>query len=214
MPPYDDLWPADKAPADSLALLDREFRQQFYLEQARSFAWGLQPTIANFRIAQLTDRPVETDYMLRLAQLRAKALDYLLYGTFMRPPAMDLPAREVQLSRVSIYAARDGRGPKVARGTYPGVVAAAWRAPSGDVAVTLASIVEEPMTIAFRFDPAQYGLSGGGSIRRIDVHGESLLGSWTAAGAPVSIELPARGATIVEFRRTDRRPATGQATGR
>jgi hypothetical protein len=205
MPPYDDLWPAEKAPADSLALLDPKFRRQFYLEQARSFAWGLQPTIANFRVAQLADRPAETAYMLRLAKLRARALPYLLHGTFERPPSLELPPADIDLSRVSIYAARDGRGPTVARGTYPGVVAGAWRSPAGDIALVLASIVEQPVDIAFRFQPEQYGLTGEGTIRRVDVEGESQIGTWTPAGAPVSIQLPAGGATILEFRRADRR---------
>src|SRR5213080_975732 len=50
MPPYDELWPAQFAPPPPgpLELLDTRFRRQFYLEQARAFVWGLQPTIANF----------------------------------------------------------------------------------------------------------------------------------------------------------------------
>src|SRR5207249_1457541 len=84
MPPYDELWPPQFAPQEPLQLLDSRFRRQFYLEQARSFAWGLQPTIANFRASQLVDRPKETAYMMRLARIRARALDYLLYGTFLR----------------------------------------------------------------------------------------------------------------------------------
>src|SRR2546430_11572044 len=44
---YDDLWPAQFAPPEPLKLLDTRFRRQFYLEQGRSFVWGLQPTIAN-----------------------------------------------------------------------------------------------------------------------------------------------------------------------
>src|SRR5207237_439327 len=57
MPPYDELWPAQFAPAEPLKLLDTRFRRPFYLEQARSFVWGLQPTIANFRASHLAARP-------------------------------------------------------------------------------------------------------------------------------------------------------------
>src|SRR5205814_1234979 len=42
MPPFDELWPAQFAPAEPLKLLDTRFRRQFHLEQARSFVWGLQ----------------------------------------------------------------------------------------------------------------------------------------------------------------------------
>jgi hypothetical protein len=57
MPPYDDLWPAQFAPKEPLKLLDRKFSRQFYLEQARAFAWGQQPTVANFQPTQLEQRP-------------------------------------------------------------------------------------------------------------------------------------------------------------
>jgi len=36
--------------------LDRKFARQFYLEQARSFAWGQQPTLPNFLPRLFTER--------------------------------------------------------------------------------------------------------------------------------------------------------------
>src|SRR5438046_10720515 len=104
MPPYDELWPAQFAPREPLELLDTRFRRQFYLEQARSFVWGLQPTIANFRSSQLVDRPEETASLMHLPRIRARAVDYLLYGTFLRPPDLAVPLRDLPLSRLSIYA--------------------------------------------------------------------------------------------------------------
>src|SRR5256886_5473892 len=115
---YDELWPAQFAPPEPLALLDKRFRRQFYLEQARSFVWGLQPTIANFRASQLADRPEETAYLMRLARLRARTLDHLLYGTVLPPPELTVPSGDVDLSRLSIYAARRG-GPTVSPGPHP-----------------------------------------------------------------------------------------------
>lgn len=203
MPPYDDLWPADTAPEDSLALLDPRFRRQFFLEQARSFVWGLQPTIANFRPALLADRAEETAYMMRLAKLRAQATDYLLYGTFLRPPSLRVPDVAVDLSRVSIYAARRG-GPTVSQDTFPAAIAGAWRAQNGDIAIAIAAIVDEPVTVSFSVDPREYGLSGSGTIERIDLDGRKHFGQWAAAPAPLSLELPAAGATILEFRRESR----------
>src|SRR5881275_871279 len=126
--PIYELWPAQFAPPPPgpLELLDTRFRRQFYLEQARAFVWGLQPTIANFRASQLTDRPEETAYMMRLARIRARVLEYLLYGTFLRPPELSVPSVDVDLSRVSIYAARRG-GPTASAGRYPAAIAGAWR---------------------------------------------------------------------------------------
>jgi len=204
MPPYDELWPAQFAPAEPLALLDTRFRRQFYLEQARSFVWGLQPTIANFRASQLADRPDETAYMMRLARIRARALDYLLYGTFLRPPELHVPSVDVDLSRVSIYAARRG-GPTVSTAQYPAAIAGAWRAADGSVAIAVASIVDQPMSISFAFDPAAYGLASGGQIERIDERGRRPFGEFSSGIVPITLDLPAGGAYVLEFRRSHHR---------
>lgn len=199
LPPYDELWPAATAPADTLSLFDTRFSRQFYLEQARSFAWGLQPTIANFRAAQLVDRPREMAYMMELARLRARASDYLLYGTFLRPPALKLPQVKVDLSRVSIYAARRG-GPTVSQADNPSAVVGAWRSPGGNVALVMASIVDEPATVEISIDPAVYGLKVSGKYVLIDAETSRAVGEWQGKKSPVRVEMPARGARILELR--------------
>jgi hypothetical protein len=199
MPPYDDLWPAATAPAEPLALLDRAFQRQFYLEQARSFVWGLQPTIANFLPSHLRDRPTETAYMMRLARVRSLALDWLLFGAFLRPPPLDVPEVDVQLSRVSIYAAQRS-GPTVSRGRYPAAIAGAFRAKDGSVAVAVASILDEPSPVSFDFDATAYGFSGAGTIFLIDEAGRRAFGSFGPGVTPVRLHLPAGGAAVLEFR--------------
>ncbi len=199
MPPYDDLWPAQYAPSEPLALMDRTFRRQFYLEQARSFVWGLQPTIANFQATDLVERPEETAYMMRLARIRARALDYLLYGTFLRPPELNVPDVDVRLSRVSIYAAQRS-GPTVSDGRFPAALAGAWRAADGSVAIAVASILDEPSSIAFTFDPAEYGLLRGGRILRVDADSVRPFGTFGRAPTPVRMNLAAGGAVVLEFR--------------
>jgi hypothetical protein len=199
MPPYDDLWPDSTAPAEPLKLLDPVFQRQFYLEQARSFVWGLQPTIANLLPSHLTDRQRETAYMMRLAKVRKRALDWLQYGTFLRPPALDVPDVDVRLSRVSIYAAQRS-GPQVSDGRYPAAIAGAWRAKDGSVAVALASILEEPSSVGFTFDAAAYGLARGGKVYRIDEGGRAEFGSFGPGSTPLKLDLPAGGAVVLEFR--------------
>ncbi|MDP2958688.1 MAG: DUF6259 domain-containing protein [Longimicrobiales bacterium] len=199
MPPYDDLWPDSTAPAEPLKLMDEAFQRQFYLEQARSFVWGLQPTIANFRPSHLTDRARETAYMMRLAKVRSRALDWLLYGTFLRPPELNVPEVDVRLSRVSIYAAQRS-GPQVSDGRYPAAIAGAWRAKDGSVAVALASILAEPSAVELTFDAAAYGLARGGRIFLIDESGRTEFGTFGAGTTPLRLELPAGGAVVLEFR--------------
>lgn len=198
MPPYDELWPAQTAPAEPLKLLDIRFRRQFYLEQARSFVWGLQPTIANFRASLLTDRPTETAYMMNLARIRARTLDYLLYGTFLRAPELQADSVDVDLSRISIYAAQRS-GPTISSARYPGAIAGAWRAPNGRVAIAVASIVDAPTTVTFNFDPRAHNFSSGGEIIRIDATTRTSLGRFSSGRVPIRLELPAGGAYVVEF---------------
>lgn len=198
LPPYDELWPAATAPPDSLALFDVRFRQQFFLEQARAFVWGLQPTIANFRTAHLTERPREVAYMTQLARLRAQKPEYLLYGTFLRPPGLQVPNVTIDLSRVSIYAARRG-GPTVSQADYPAALVGAWRSPKGDVAVAAASIIDQPVSARLTLDLKGYGLTGSGVIRRVDAQGIREIGRWSAATNTLTVELAAGGAAIIEF---------------
>jgi hypothetical protein len=195
-PPYDDLWPAKFAPADSMALLDTTYRRQFYLEQARAFVWGMQPTIANFRASQLTDRPRETGYAIRLARLRQRAPEFLLHGTFLRPPATDAPMLDVLGSRVSIYAAQRG-GVSVSHIRAPAALTGAWSG-NGNVAIAVASIVDDSLPLALTIDPAAYGVRIGAPIYRVDEAGAHIpIGTVGRHGAPIRITLAPLGATLL-----------------
>ena len=216
-PPYDELWPAEFAPLEPMKLLNRRYSQQFMLEQARSFVWGMQPTVANFLPSHLTDRRAEIDYIINLARIRSQSLKYLLYGTFLRPLALDVPQVDVDISRLSIYAGQkrkaqlqlkvpktdgiddsgDDVGKTVLQRRYPSVVAAAWRAEDGDVGFTFASIADKPITVSFTVDSAAYGISGTRSISRTDGHGSKSLGIYHTKA--LSIDLPPRDACIIEL---------------
>jgi len=210
MPPYDDLWPAATAPKQPLALLDRRFRSQFYLEQARAFVWGLQPTIANFLALQLTERPDETAYMLRLARLRARLPQYFIHGRFLRPPTLKVEEAQVELSLLSIYAAQQG-GPTTSTGTFPAAIAGAWRAPDGRVAIAIASIVDRPQTVSFEVSPRTYGVAGSGRVVRIDGKQETTMARFSGGPVPLSLELPAGGAAVLELRRAGAAAPTAAA---
>ncbi|MDB6056463.1 MAG: hypothetical protein JWO95_307, partial [Verrucomicrobiales bacterium] len=94
-PPYDEKWPSETAPATAMSLLDRKFSKQLYLDQARTFVWGMQPMLANFLPEQLKARPEELDYVTRLVHTRMRALKYLAQGTWVRPPKLDVPEQEI-----------------------------------------------------------------------------------------------------------------------
>lgn len=138
-PPYDPLWPKEFAPEKPMQLLDSKFKYQFRLEQARAFVWGQQPCIANFLPEHLTQREEELAYLKQLVHLRKAVLPYLLYGVLMRPPKLDVPTMEIDLSRLSIYAGqRDAV--KEYRQRVPQYLMGLWRGSNGNLALTVANI--------------------------------------------------------------------------
>ncbi len=198
MPPYDDLWPAPFAPQEPLKLLDRKFSRQFYLEQARAFVWGQQPTVANFQPEQFEQRPEEIAYALNLARLRARATKYLLHGTYLRAPELHAPEASVDLSRLSIYAGQQD-GLKAFQAPRALVLAGAWRAPDGDIAVALASIADEPLTLSFTADASYYRLPKGAKLYRLDESGRHQASGAQRVDGPINLKLPPRGACLYEF---------------
>lgn len=197
-PPYDDLWPAEFAPAEPLSLLDRQFAAQFCLEQARAFVYGQQPTLANFKPALLETRPEEMAYGLGLARLRQRAQPWLLHGQMLPAPGLNAPRAEIHFSRLSIYAGH-GEPLQEFRKTVPLALATAWGAPDGRVGVAVASIAEQPLPLRLDLGPLQSHLTGRRQLFRLNDSGRTPLGEWTHATRSLEISLPRRGACILEF---------------
>lgn len=194
-PPYDELWPAEFAPKEPLKLLDQKYSDQFYLEQARTFAWGVQPTIANFLPSHLQERQEETAYMIKLAKIRAQTTKYLLYGTFLRSPLYHAPEVAVDLSRLSIYAGQR-EGLKSWQNKYSSIVSGTWRAKDGSIGISLASILNEPMSLTLDVKP--YKLKAGTMIFITDESGKRAMGT-VRKDENVNVNLPARGACVIEL---------------
>jgi hypothetical protein len=197
MPPYDPLWPSEFAPPNQGQLLDRKFSPQFRMEQARAFVWGQQPCIANFSIAQLEERKPEIDYFVSLAKLRQANRRFFLDGTFLRPPALDVPAQELDVSRLSIYAGRRDNL-KEYRKTYPLVYCGAWQAKQGAVGIALASIADHEVKVTFKPEQ-EWKIPNKGTISIADVSGKRLLRAYDGEIGDIQVELPPNGALLVEI---------------
>jgi hypothetical protein len=198
MPPYDDLWPAEYAPKEPLKLLDPKFNRQFCLEQARSFVWGQQPTIANFLPIELTDRAEEVDFVMRMARLRSHAAKYLLHGTFLRPPQVRGPSATLDISRLWVYGGRQG-GLTEYQKTCPLALAAAWGASDKNVALAVASIADEPIRVTLDLPNGGYGLPWDSTMYQMDEKGRRRIGTLRQTGTSIKLDLPARAACIVEL---------------
>jgi len=199
VPPYDDLWPEEYAPKDPEALLSEDFNTQYLMEQARSFVWGVQPTIANYRDFLATQRKDEIDYLINLAKVRYQGLKYLLHGDMLRPPEMNIPNEEIDISRLSIYAGKTGNSVTALKAEVPVIYTGAWKAEDGHVGIAVASISDDPYQLNFGFNAHVYDLPTEGNIYVIDVEGKRLLSSYTDGKIQVDTSLPSKGLWILEI---------------
>jgi hypothetical protein len=182
--------------------LDRKFSRQFYLEQARTFVWGQQPTLANYRPILFEERAEEMAYLQRLVRVRNRAKKYLLYGEFLRPPQLDVPEATSDFSRLSIYAGQKSRLTTSQR-RHPLALAGAWRAPDGNVAIALASIADRPLSLRFTLDSQYYRLPQGGRTYRIDAKGRQPIKLPYGDDVPLTLELPPHELWVIEFHNED-----------
>ena len=145
-PPYDDLWPAEFAPAKPLQLLDEKFAQQFRLEQGRAFVWGQQPTLANFlsRAARLA--PVGTGFLDTDRPTASCRQKYLRDGVFLQPPQTGAGNMTIPMSRLSIYAGQHDAVQEYTK-AVPIVLSGAWQAADGCIAIALANLLDEPVPV-------------------------------------------------------------------
>ncbi len=199
VPPYDELWPVEYAPKNPLEMLDKKFNKQFLMEQARSFVWGMQPTIANYQAKLATQRKVEIDFLLDLARTRNNALKYLLYGKFLKSPDFETPAEEIDISRLSIYAGKTGNSVTTFRGTFPLVYSGTWQSDDMDLGIALASISDKPVSVKLDFNADEYDLPASGKIFIIDDKGRKELGSYTEKEISVELTLAPGDLCVVEI---------------
>ncbi len=197
-PPYDEKWPKEFAPADAETPLNPEFNQQFLMEQARSFVWGIQPMISNYQPFLDTIRANEIGYIARLAKVRQSGLKYFVHGEFMRPPRLAIPEENVIISKLSIYA---GRNEKVTRfeKAYPEIYTAAWKSADNNLAVALASISKTAFPVNFVLSTADYGIDGSGEIFLHDEKERRKIGDYSNQRAVVDFVLPPAGICFIEL---------------
>jgi hypothetical protein len=193
-PPYDEKWPPHLAPPERLTLLDRKFTRQFYLEHSRTFAWGMQPMLANFLPSHLDERPEEIDFVTRLARTRLRSLKYLVHGTWHRPPPLEVPREKIDVAQLGVYTPL-----RASQRTYPVALVGAWRAPDGDVGLAMASIHDQKLSLRLPIDAQAYGLPARAAVYRIDESGRHRAGLLDAGEREFRLELPPRGICVLEF---------------
>jgi hypothetical protein len=199
VPPYDELWPKKYAPAEPLKMLDKKFSQQFLMEQARSFVWGLQPTLSNYQPFLASERKEEIDFIIRLAKVRNENLKYLLKGKFMRSPVFSTQDTGIDISRLSIYAGKMGESVVAFHGTYPLLYSCSWLSGKNTLGIAIASISNSNYPLNIDFKANEYGLSDKGSVFLSDHEGKTRLGSYSGGAISVKHTLKPRDICLIEI---------------
>lgn len=197
-PPYDEFWPKEFAPVDAEQLLDPAFNEQFMMEQARAFVWGMQPTIANYHEFLLSEREQEINYLTELARLRYQLLKYLLYGELIRMPIIDVPEKLIPISRLSIYAGQ-GQQVKSFEKKVPLLYSAAWKSREGSLGIALASIHKDSIHLKFDWDISGHIQTSGGRLFSVTTKEKRLLKHYTGNTVSVDMMLPPRAVCFLEL---------------
>ena len=198
-PPYDDLWPEEYRPTNRETSLPDEFNMQFRMEQARAYVWGMQPTLANYHSFLWEQKPKEMDFLMKIVEVRRRALKYLLHGVYTRVPPLELPESDVNLSRISIYAGRSGSTVTSAQKSEPMVYAGAWRSADGAVALALANISDEEWNQHLSFAAADYSIPQPCRIYFISPNGRRRGPICRKGMVEVDLHLVPRDVQVVEF---------------
>ncbi|MEN8250942.1 MAG: DUF6259 domain-containing protein [Bacteroidota bacterium] len=199
VPPYEDLWPAEYAPKEPEALLSEDFNKQFLMEQSRSFIWGLQPTIANYRDFLPEERKDEIEFLVNLARVRMQSLKYLLYGEMLRSPKMEIPEEEIDISRLSIYAGKKGQSVTVFKDVVPLIYSGTWHAKDGSIGIALTNIGDNTHDLDIKFDASDYDLPPSGEVYLIGVEGKKQLGSYDNGEIAICHILRAKDICVLEI---------------
>lgn len=198
-PPYDQLWPKEYAPAKTEQLLDKKFNRQFLMEQARAFVWGMQPTIANYHTFLESERKEEINYLLNIAKIRYQSLKYLLFGRFCRSPQMTIPEEEIKISKLSIYAGREGKSVTTYDKKVPLLYSGTWIAKDNNIGIAIASISDNPIPVDLNMNEKDYPLGAKGKVYITTIEGKRLLDSYTESYINTSFSIQPKEVCIVEI---------------
>lgn len=197
-PPYDELWPDEHRPPLALTLLPEKFNTQFLMEQARSFVWGMQPMISNYRQDLDVNRSREINYLILMGKVRNESLKYLLHGRFVRPPQIEVDSAVIDISKLSIYAGQKENVTEF-KEKYPMIYYGAWKAGDGNLGIPVANISDKSQSVVMRFSTADYDLGTSGEIYLRSVTDYKRLKSYSAGEADIYFEAESRGVYMLEL---------------
>ncbi|MFH1741851.1 MAG: DUF6259 domain-containing protein [bacterium] len=160
--------------------------------QARDFVWGTQLGWDGSGVLA-PEHEAELQFVSRLAKLRAKARDFLVYGELLQvmEPVNPVPSLSGTWNKPG------GDGPV----TLKAVQAALWKNTENEAGIFLANADTEPHTFTFAFDAAQLGLekTTKWSMRQVSPDEDKQLPTQQGAQFTYSVDVSARDGLLLVF---------------
>jgi len=198
-PPFEELWPKEHAPDFQEQPLDDVFDQQFLMEQARGFVWGMQPTIANYHEFLKSQKTEEIEFLFNIAKVRSKGMKYLLRGKFLRSPKIPENREELTISKLSIYSERRGENVSTYYKEFPTIYSGTWKSDDDCLGIALASITDQSSQIDLDFKSSEYELPDSGEIFLITKEGKKLLTTYSNGNIQINHLLMPQEVCIIEI---------------
>lgn len=198
-PPYDEKWPDTQRPTDALTLLDEKYVMQFKMEQGRSFVWGMQPMLSNYRSFLETERKEEMAYLYQLAKVRNNALAYLQYGEMMPNISLESNKQKLAISKLSIYV---GQKEKVTHfeKEYPTFYSTVWKSQDNKLGIAVSNIATATYRLPLHVNLAHYGLTKKkGKVYLINELGRKQIGNYRKGMVDISVNVPTNTSYVIEI---------------
>ena len=173
IPPWDDdRWPPErKWRKDQELDWQRLFPDQFFVEFARTVAWGNQPTVHAMQMKHVTSPQYAAEYafMTSAAKFYAANRDFLFDGDLLAPGRLACATKKVDFQRRGIYHPA-GKYEVVTQPALPTVFHNIWRNAAGKTAAFLVNWSNAPQDFALDCPSGKTnGTLAPRSWRRIDL---------------------------------------------
>ena len=138
--------------------------------------------------------------MLNLSRARNNALEYLLYGKFVRSPKINIPKETIEMSRLSIYAGKTGNTVTAFQKKADLVYSGTWKAYDNKLGIALASISDSPFPLSISFNSKDYGLAPSGQVNIIDAKGKKFMAEYSNGKIQIDVTLEPMQVGIIEIK--------------